>query len=220
MSGEARRSGPSQKGAHRRADIIRAVLAEVAARNVATLTLKQIAQRIGVSEANLLYHFGSKQELLLAVIAVHDDLDMAQLLEVDAAAVSAVVERHQQVPGLIELILNLTLAAAADPQHPAHGFIRARYARMHDRGVDRWTALMAEGPPEARGPESQGPEGMTGNPPGLPEGTDVQWLTRIMLAAADGLQLQWLLNPDLDMAADLRKLFELLLGAGPDTARS
>ncbi|MFI1581864.1 hypothetical protein [Embleya sp. NPDC020630] len=37
----------------------------------------------------------------------------------------------------------------------------------------------------------------------------------ILLAAVDGLQLRWLLKPDLDMAADIETLCEVLTSALP-----
>ncbi|WP_439679586.1 hypothetical protein [Embleya sp. MST-111070] len=38
-------------------------------------------------------------------------------------------------------------------------------------------------------------------------------MARILLAAVDGLQLQWLLKPDIDMAADIETLCEVLTSA-------
>ncbi|WP_194909650.1 TetR/AcrR family transcriptional regulator [Catenulispora rubra] len=41
---------------------------------------------------------------------------------------------------------------------------------------------------------------------------DEPWKPRVMLAAAEGLQIQWLRDPSVDIVADLRLLHEQLLG--------
>ncbi|WP_181009468.1 hypothetical protein [Streptomyces sp. SM11] len=42
---------------------------------------------------------------------------------------------------------------------------------------------------------------------------DPERAARILLAATDALQLQWLLEPDIDMAADLTALYGVLMAA-------
>src|SRR5882757_5851742 len=39
------------------------------------------------------------------------------------------------------------------------------------------------------------------------------WKARVLLAAAEGLQVQWLRDPSIDMVADLKRLYEALSGA-------
>jgi hypothetical protein len=41
-------------------------------------------------------------------------------------------------------------------------------------------------------------------------GDDDPWRGRILLAAIEGLQTQWLRDPSVDMVADLRRLYETL----------
>ncbi|MGW1991556.1 TetR family transcriptional regulator C-terminal domain-containing protein [Embleya sp. NPDC001921] len=47
---------------------------------------------------------------------------------------------------------------------------------------------------------------------------DPAWIARILVAAVDGLRLQWLLNPEIDMGDDIQTLCAVLLAAlpGPD----
>ncbi|MFF9839338.1 hypothetical protein [Streptomyces sp. NPDC013740] len=40
---------------------------------------------------------------------------------------------------------------------------------------------------------------------------DADWAARILLAATDGIQLQWLLEPTIDMAGDIGRLRGVLL---------
>jgi hypothetical protein len=50
------------------------------------------------------------------------------------------------------------------------------------------------------------------NTKGLPI-EQAEWLARIVMAASDGLQIQWLLDPTLDMRGDLTRLIDLALAA-------
>jgi len=38
------------------------------------------------------------------------------------------------------------------------------------------------------------------------------WKGRMLLAAAEGLQAQWLRDPSIDMMADIKRLYEMLDG--------
>src|SRR5882724_8948830 len=42
-------------------------------------------------------------------------------------------------------------------------------------------------------------------------GDDDPWKARMLLAAAEGLQVQWLRDPSVDMVADLKRLYALLV---------
>ncbi|MFE6867895.1 TetR family transcriptional regulator C-terminal domain-containing protein [Kitasatospora sp. NPDC057692] len=103
---------------------------------------------------------------------------------------SAVLRHNASTPGLVKLFVDLA-AAAAEPDHPAHDFFEQRYERLRIRLAERIEHGVAD-----------------------PAAVDAAWLARIFIAAADGLQLQWLLNPDIDMAADVERLGEVLIGAG------
>jgi AcrR family transcriptional regulator len=44
-------------------------------------------------------------------------------------------------------------------------------------------------------------------------GDDDPWKARILLAAAEGLQVQWLRDPSIDLVGDLARLYEMLDGS-------
>lgn len=44
-------------------------------------------------------------------------------------------------------------------------------------------------------------------------GDDDPWKARVLLAAAEGLQVQWLRDPSVDMVSDLKRLYERLGGS-------
>jgi len=164
-------------------------------------SLRDIARRVGISEAGLLHHFGSKAGLLTAVLVERDrrDAERRALEERDGVglvdAMRHQVRRNAGTPGLVSLHVVVS-AEATEPDHPAHALYRDRYSRIRaqDRGSFRELVerglLRAEVDPDKIGP--------------------------ITSAVMDGLQLQWLLDPD---AVDLEDLFEhflLLLGAPPE----
>ncbi|KRC51901.1 hypothetical protein ASE16_02180 [Leifsonia sp. Root227] len=179
--------GPYRNGIRRRREII-----ETATRVFATLgfnggSLRQIAVEVGVTPAALTRHFDSKEGLLAAVLENWDQeaearnpadvrgLDYFILLR-DAVSYNA---KHR---GLIELFLTLS-AEASNPSYPARAFIQERYRRVVHTGVIHLS--------EAR------------------DGGDVLWMddqtisheVRALYAMMDGIQLQWLIDPSLDVVA-------------------
>lgn len=168
-------------------------------------SLREIAQRVGISEAGLLHHFGSKAGLLAAVLAERDRIDAERRDEAEADGTSLVdgmrqlVRRNAATPGLVGLHV-IVSAEATEPGHPAHDLYRQRYRGLRAQDRDGFQALVDRG--VMRGdidPDKIGP---------------------ICSAVMDGLQLQWLLDPD---NVDLPDLFDhflsLLEGApGPGSA--
>lgn len=61
-------SHQQRKAANTRATLLAAAAAVVRGHGVANLTLERVAETAGVSKGGLLYHFASKQELVLAML--------------------------------------------------------------------------------------------------------------------------------------------------------
>src|SRR5260221_14699305 len=64
--------GQAVRGAERRAAVLEAAIAVFAERGYRAGALGDISEKMGLSPAGILYHFGSKEDLLLAVIAERD----------------------------------------------------------------------------------------------------------------------------------------------------
>lgn len=156
-------------------------------------SLRDVAQRVSMSEAGLLYHFRNKSALLEAVLEHRDDLsrkivrldsdDGEQHLRglIDLAAYNA------SVPGVVELYCILSAEATA-PDHPAHAYFTGRYE--YTRGVigQAFRRLRAAGR--------------------LRDGIDPERMAIATMALMDGLQVQWLLDRDLvDMPEQLARFF-------------
>lgn len=187
--------GSYAKGIAKREEILDKALAVVAREGYRGASVKEIADAVGLSQAGLLHYFDSKEELFTEILRKRDEVDSEYFARrfdtLDASdaieqAYVALTRHNSQVPGLVHLFSRLAVDAA-DPQHPAHEFFLER-----NRILRR---TFAEALPLRQ----------------LPEGTDVEALARIFQAVSDGLQLQWMLEGDVDMAAIIGALFDLLL---------
>src|SRR6476469_2572207 len=123
--------GPYRTGLRRREQIIDAATAVFAEYGYAGGSVRTIADRIGVSPASLLQHFGSKEGLLMAVLAEWDRHTVeASLTDVTGLdyfrRLPGVMATHLENRGLLELFSTIA-AEASSPTHPAREFIQRRY---------------------------------------------------------------------------------------------
>ena len=154
-------------------------------------TLQEIATRVGISAPGVLHHFGSKDGLLLAVLEERDrrDLTAAGIGEQPQAdsgrfsGVEAAVERTKASPGLARLY-TVMAAEATEPEHPAHDWFQRRYERIRALVRTEIEAGIAAG--------------------SIHPSVDAEALSQLVPGLTDGLQLQWLLDPELDTTAALR----------------
>ncbi|SEG92707.1 DNA-binding transcriptional regulator, AcrR family [Thermomonospora echinospora] len=190
--------GPYRKGIERREQILKTALDVFAQHGDRGSSLQEIADRVGLSQAGVLHYFGSREELLLAVLERRDRLDSEVANEVQnpGDAVAQTVRHNTEQPGLVKLFVALS-AAATDPAHHAHGFFADRYRNLADviaRGLE-------EGQWDGR----------------VRADEQAEHMARLLLAVSDGLQIQWLLDPSLDMAAMVETFNRMCLAwAGPE----
>lgn len=161
--------------------------------------LADIAKAAGVTEPGLLHHFPKKELLLMEVLAERDRMDSARFdpsasgEAVDQLkALTKLVEYNESVPGLVQLFTVL-VAESIDDRHPGHEFFIRRYqsGRIHN------TKLFQQA--QARG------EIRTDIP--------AEDLAVMLYAMMDGLQVQWLYEPEkVDMARVFEQFVLLLRG--------
>ena len=144
---ETELKGQAQRGAERRQAILDAALEVFAARGYRSGALGEIAARVEVSPAAILYHFGSKEELLMAVIAERDRRAALALSRLPAGgglpsirALVAVAEAMERQRGLAALH-TVIQAENLEPDGPAHAYFLGR-----SRFACQWvTQLLREG---------------------------------------------------------------------------
>lgn len=183
--------------ADRRSEILDKAIRIIGERGFHGFSVRALAERCGMTDAGLLHHFGTKIDLLLALLDERDRQDAEAVSDLLGSAEAraprtregvlrillALVQRNVERPELIRLYAVLRIEALA-PDHPAHGYFTARYQEARVRFAEL-LALVADAP------ESLG---------------------RRVLAALDGLEAQWLQeNCGFDLAAEWKHMVEGLL---------
>jgi AcrR family transcriptional regulator len=177
-------------GEARRERILAAALLEFAENGYRGASLARIAERVELSQAGLLHHFKSKERLLVAVLDYRDALDVRKFDIGSAGGIDALrglallVEHNSRVPGLVQLF-SVISGEAVTPGHPGHEWARRRYRRLRAQVAAALRAGAERGEFRA--------------------GLDAEAHADRLIAMMDGLQTQWLIDPDqVDMAAVFR----------------
>ncbi|WP_254408317.1 TetR/AcrR family transcriptional regulator [Streptomyces sp. AC495_CC817] len=181
--------GAYAKGVAKREQILQVALEVVAELGCRSASNREIASRVGLTQAGLMHYFGSREELYLAVLKARDDRDLAEHWadSPNFAGFLRVIEHNTRVPGLVQLYVEFS-AEASIGRHPAHEYFAERYARVRELAVQSVRAAQEAG--------EFGPR------------VDAGAVADLVVAAADGLQQQWLLDRSLDMTARLRALWD------------
>lgn len=203
-SGKGRR-GSYAKGVAKREEILTRALDVIAREGYRGASVKEMADAVGLSQAGLLHYFDSKEELFTEILRKRDELDAVNLgaggdiehgladtdLDLDGVREGylGVVRHNADVPGLVHLFARLSVDAA-DPEHAAHDYFVQRGTDLRQFFATAIAAGQASGDIDDR--------------------VDPAVLARLFQAVADGMQVQWMLEPDVDMAATVSALFELI----------
>lgn len=197
----------------RREQLLAAATALIAERGYWALSMQEVADVCDLSLTGLLHHFPSKDELLLAVLDRRDGIEartVSRALGVEQppgvspesplvdwtnvslrTACDALVTRNASEPELVRLYAVLEAESLA-PDHPAHDYFVGRQRRA--------LALFRRLSRDV-------------------EGADL--IARQILALMDGLQLQWLRDPELDLADTWRRMSaDLMDRVGGDTTEA
>ncbi len=196
------RRGSYAKGVAKREEILTRALEVVAREGYRGASVKELADAVGLSQAGLLHYFDSKEELFTEILRKRDEVDAAAFGSADEATSDIglvregylqVIRHNGEVPGLVQLFSRMNVDAS-DPEHPAHRYFLERGSAL--RGL--FVPAIAEAQREGR----------------LADGVAPETLARIFQALADGLQVQWMLDPAVDMADTVAALFDALTPAG------
>jgi AcrR family transcriptional regulator len=189
-----RRSYP--KGVRRRQQILDSVIALLAQRGGDRTSLRTVGQAIGVSHTALRHYFSSRDELLVEAYRAHESRGAADPPADGESAVGLIIEaaeRNRSIPGLVELYATLTTDALQEQHSVTREFIRERFAGLRAELAARVEAGQRAGTVAAD--------------------IDPVDAAALVIAASDGLQVQWLLEPDtVDVGRALSLLERLLPG--------
>lgn len=161
-------------------------------------SLREVAERVGMSQAGLLHHFASKTELLVAVLTRRDELTAEIAGESEPVGIEwlrllvRVARRNTETPGLVALYTTLSTEAIS-PEHPAHEYFVFRGAEVQRRFVEAFRAVEQDNL--------------------LQPGVDPERAARGLGALMDGLQIQWLYDRTVDMASEVRAYLQHMVTA-------
>lgn len=188
FNGAMAQRGAYAKGIAKREEILAVALDVIARHGYRGASVREIADAVGLSQAGLLHYFGSKDALFTAVLMKRDEVDAPASAGRDPLEdLVRIVAHNADVPGLVQLYAQLSVEAA-DPEHPAHGYFAERFARLRERFAASLRAGQRDG--------------------ALRAGFDPDATAALVIAATDGLQAQFLLDPSFDMAATLRAMLD------------
>src|SRR6476619_2664050 len=176
----------------RRAAIIRAALDVIAERGYRGTSLAAVAERVGLTQQGLLHYFPTKDALLVAVLKERDQWDAVPDTQWRVDLLASLVEYNAMRPGIIQTFSAL-LGESVTEGHPAREYFTERYARVRASMAAVLRAEYGQRLPNGLTPERTAP---------------------LLVAVMDGLQFQWLLDPEaVDMPVACRD-FLAMLGQG------
>jgi AcrR family transcriptional regulator len=182
------------RGDRRKAAIVDAAIAFFSRNGYRGASMAAIADAVDLTLPGLLHHFPSKEDLLVAVLEERDRRGKAAVdQEFDGpvlASLASLARRNTRSEALVKLFTVLVGEAAVSDVHPAHTHFAERYRKVVADVRNDLTADQQAG--------------------SFPADSDCELAARIMLAAMDGLQIQWLFDETFDMAGAVRALADVL----------
>jgi len=194
--------GPYAGTAARKEEILQAALEVFGRRGYRSGSLREIAERVGLTQAGLIHHFGSKLGLFMEVLHTHAlEAVAVQSRYPFREEILAVVDDSESNRDYIRLFTTVS-SEATDPNHPAHRYWVDRYEELQERWRKRIEADQKDG--------SIDPE------------VDADLAARLITAALDGLNIQWLLGTTEEMRSPISYLLAALFppGRSPRTTSS
>jgi AcrR family transcriptional regulator len=201
--------GSYNKGIAKREEILATALRVIAEKGYGRTSIRQLADAVGLTQTGLLHYFSSKEELFAEVLRARDAVDQAAFERDESTpptnlidGYTATIRHNSEVPGLVQLYTRLS-AEATDEDSAAREFFQERYNAARAQFARMIAEMQAAGQ--------------------APTQLDADTMARILIALSDGLQTQWLIQPDFDMAETITALWGALgtppAAAGP-VARS
>lgn len=159
-------------------------------------SLLEVGQKVGLTRQGILHHYPSKEKLLLAMLEYRDDADVAGLDGQHVPSGRAFFEHLVKTtkmnttrPGVLQAYIVLS-ADSVTEDHPAQQFFRDRYAGLRAMIIEAFREVAPSADDNRR--------------------RDV---ASALIGAMDGLQIQWLLDPDqVDMPSAVQAAIDAAVG--------
>ena len=162
-------------------------------------SVRHIARLCGLSQAGFLHYFSSKEELFTEVLRRRDVVNRRLYDQhgddpVNVERLISIVRHNAEESGLVRLYVSMSAESTA-VDSPAREFFVGRYRTLRAGIAEDCRAKQAHGL--------------------LDSDLDADVLASLLIAAADGLQIQWLLDPEsVDMGDLLDQLWHALRRIG------
>ncbi|GGL68022.1 TetR family transcriptional regulator [Streptomyces fumigatiscleroticus] len=168
---------------------MRAALEVIAERGYRGASLAAVAERVGLTQQGLLHYFPTKEALLVAVLRERDRWDAVPAGQWRPDLLASLVEYNAMRPAIVQTFSAL-LGESVTEGHPAREYFTERYTEVRAAMAEALRAVYGERLPSGLTPERAAP---------------------LMVAVLDGLQYQWLLDPEsVDMPGAFRDFLSLL----------
>jgi AcrR family transcriptional regulator len=168
------------RGDDRRRRILEVAVDLFGARGFNDVGIAEISAAVGITPAGLLHHFPTKAALLLAVLQQRElrvEQTLGRYMENAEDFITAflhVLEDNERSPGLVQLFAVLS-AESLSSTHPGHEWFVTRYEDTIRVASKHLANLIDES--------------------ALPPGATTETVARWVHGMADGIRIQWLLNP-------------------------
>ena len=163
-----------ERGSVRREQILEAAVELFSAKGYRGTGVAALGERVGMTPTGLLYYFGSKERLLLEVVAERDRADVLDPTELTLDTLRA-LGRHNMETAILTRLYAVLAAESIDPDEPLHDYFVERY--RIGRSLVR--AILEAERRHRR----------------LRKGVDIDQLSAEVMAALMGFETQWLLDP-------------------------
>lgn len=194
---EIKRRGPYDKGKRRRKEILDKTLHVLAKRGVSKISLRVIAGEVGISHGTLMHYFPTLEDLLLETLMDTDRAGSQWLKEHPqrdlAEEIIRMAERNVSIPIHVATYTAMSALAAEEGNVTSREFFARRFATAREILV----------------------QAIRTGRPDLTREADIEAVASLVVAAFDGLQVQWLLDPSVDIAGSMAQLRPLLGAAQP-----
>lgn len=186
---------PQARTTERREAVLKAAMNVFGARGYNKGALVEVAEQAGMTHAGVLHHFGSKEGLLVAMLKYRDGEEVAGVparAQTEGPAflqhLVDTVEENTHRRGVVQAYSVLSGESVTDG-HPAHDYFQERFHILR--------AKIA---------------GVLGEVSGNTDEQELSDAASALIAMMDGLQVQWLLEPDaIDMPRILSRTMDELV---------